>query len=246
MEAPGIVLAMDTSGPAGGVALLKEGRPVGELFLHSTSTHSRRLLRSCETLLKGLGMTYGDIGLVAVGLGPGSFTGLRIGLATAKGLAYALGIPVVGVPSLDALALTVAGCHGDYICPVVHARVGEVYCAIYRADGRGNNERVSPYQSMSPVALASRLSGMGRVWLLGNGLERQWDLFEEELGDKAVRVPSCLEPSGVVAVGSMGLEEYRRTGGHDLFSLVPLYVRASEAEMRREKTRAKSPCLHPA
>ncbi len=213
--------------------MLESGRPVAELFLHSTQTHSRRLMHTCEFLLLRLGKTYKDITLVTVSLGPGSFTGLRIGLATAKGLAYALGLPVVGVPSLDALAAKVLACEGDYICPVVHARISEVYSALYMADGKGGFERITDYDSMSPENLASGLPGTGRVWFLGDGLGRHWKIFQNALGSRALRVPDHLLSSGASTVGVLGVEKYRNSGrGHDLYSLVPLYVRPSEAEIK--------------
>lgn len=235
-----LTLSIETSNPEGGVALLREGRPVGELFLRSSQTHSRRLLASCRFLLEHCESGFRDLDLLAVSLGPGSFTGLRIGLATAKGLAYALGVPIVGVATLDAMASQVLAGEGELVCPVQHARLNEVYAALYRSEGNGSLQRISSYQSVIPEELASMIPA-GRVWMLGDALNRHWTVLSEILGERARRVPAYLDGSRALTVGCLGYREFVRLGrGHDLRTLVPLYVRPSEAQVRRMEARGKA------
>ncbi|HSR10897.1 MAG TPA: tRNA (adenosine(37)-N6)-threonylcarbamoyltransferase complex dimerization subunit type 1 TsaB, partial [Thermodesulfobacteriota bacterium] len=141
-----IVLALETATLAGSVALVDAGdgetgrRIIGENTLSNPETHSARLMPGIDRLLKEASLTIRDIGGIAVSIGPGSFTGLRIGVATAKGLAYALGIPVAGVPTLDALAAT-RPFSPDPVCPVLDARKKEVYAALFRCNGAGGLEK---------------------------------------------------------------------------------------------------------
>ncbi len=234
-----LTLSIETSNPAGGVALLEQGRPLAEFFLRGSQTHSRRLMMSCHFLLEHCGITFKDLSLVTVSLGPGSFTGLRIGLATAKGLAYALKIPLVGVSTLDAMASQVVACEGELICPVQHARFNEVYVALYRADGNGSAQRITPYKAVTPEEMSAMLP-MERIWMLGDALDLHWEDILRVLGDRVRRVPAHLDASRASTVGCLGYEELRRLGrGHDLHSLTPFYVRPSEAEIKKRENDGK-------
>ena len=165
-----LTLSIETSGTVGGVAFIRDGRLVAEVTLAGNETHSRRLMLTTRWLMQRLGVGWSDLDLLAVSLGPGSFTGLRIGIATAKGLAFALGLPLFGVSTLDALASHVFPGKGDLVCPLLDARKSQVYMACYQYGGPGEIERISPYRVIFPEELNAFLPDSHRVLLLGDGL----------------------------------------------------------------------------
>src|SRR6267142_5555675 len=148
-------LAVETSTLAGGAALLDGDLVVGEYVLDIRITHSERLMATIDRLLSDAGWSVRDLEGLAVSVGPGSFTGLRIGVSTVKGLALALAIPIAAVPTLDAMAATVPW-SALPVCPVLQARRGEVYASRYRHDGDGLR-REWDYLALSPEELAGRL-----------------------------------------------------------------------------------------
>src|SRR2546425_10061626 len=149
------VLAVETSTLAGGAALLDGELVVGEYVLDVSATHSERLMGAIDRLLTDAGWTVRDLEGLAVSVGPGSFTGLRIGLSTVKGLALALSIPIVAVPTLDAMAALLPFAALP-VCPVLDARKREVYASLYRWDGLGMR-REWEYLAIAPGDLARRL-----------------------------------------------------------------------------------------
>jgi tRNA threonylcarbamoyladenosine biosynthesis protein TsaB len=215
------LLAVDTSTLAGGVALLDGERVVGEYLLDVRLTHSERLLPAVDRLLADAGWTPARLEGLAVTIGPGSFTGLRIGISTVKGLALALGCPIAPVPTLDALAASLPFAALP-VCPVLDARRGEVYASLYRWTGE-RMHREWDYLALPPAALAAKLTEP--VAVLGDGAERIDSPF-------ARRVPPqrrLLSPS---AVGVLGMARLRAGDGVSAADLVPLYLRPSEAELR--------------
>src|SRR2546430_2688123 len=149
------VLAVETSTLAGGVALLDGDILVGQYLLDVRVTHSERLMVAVDRLLGDAAWTVHDLRGLAVAVGPGSFTGLRVGLSAVKGLAVALRIPVAAVPTLDAMAASLPFAALP-VCPVLDARKGEVYASLYRWDGRAMR-REWKYQALTPESLAARL-----------------------------------------------------------------------------------------
>lgn len=229
-----LTLSIETSDYMGGVALVRDGRPVAEVGLASKETHSRRLMVVIKWLMQRLGADWSDLDILAVGLGPGSFTGLRIGLATAKGLAFALGLPLIGVPTLDALASHVIACKGDLVCPVLDARKSEVYTALYQIKNSGELEKISPYQAISPEELAVFVPYGQRVLLLGGGLLLYQDIFVHGLGNRAVIVPSHMAHVRAASVGILAELRWQKEKRPDDFkTLKPIYVRPSEAEAKK-------------
>lgn len=215
------------------MALLCEDEVLGEVTVSSQETHSCRLLVTTKWLLKRVGLDWLQVDLLAVSLGPGSFTGLRIGLSTAKGLSMALGRPLLGVPTLDALASHVAGGEGDLVCPLLDARKKEVYTALYRCKAMGL-ERLTPYTALRPEALCKMLPPAERVWLLGDGLTLYSDLLADALGERGRHVPSHLAHVRAASVASLAKARLQATGvGDPVDRLVPIYVRPSEAEVKR-------------
>lgn len=226
-----LTLSIETSDYMGGVALVRDGQPVAEVGLASKETHSRRLMVIIKWLMQRLGADWSDLDVLAVSLGPGSFTGLRIGLATAKGLAFALGLPLIGVPTLDALASHVIACKGDLVCPVLDARKSQVYTALYQIRSSGELEKISPYQAIFPEELVAFVPYGQRVLLLGGGLLLYMDIFVNGLGNRAVIVPNHMTHVRAASVGILAELRWQKDRRPDDYkTLKPIYVRPSEAE----------------
>ena len=216
------VLAVDTSTMAGGVALLEDARVVGESLLDVRTTHSERLMVAVDRALTDARWAPETLDGFAVAVGPGSFTGLRIGLATVKGLAFALGRPIAAVPTLDAMAAGHAWASRP-VCATLIARKDEVFACLYRWDGEAM-QREWDYLALSPAALAARLTEP--VIGVGDGaalVDSPW---------LTPVLPVRRGPSAAV-VGWLGEERLRRGDTVGPADLVPLYLRPSEAELRR-------------
>ncbi len=162
------ILSLDSSATVASVALCEDERLLAEYTLNNKNTHSETLLPMVEHLLSGFSLTPADIDLFAVSSGPGSFTGIRIGAATLKGLAFATDTPCVGVSTLEALALNAVIRQG-LICPVMNARRSQVYTALFRSDG-SKLTRVLPDMAVSIAELDEILCKYGEsVCFVGDG-----------------------------------------------------------------------------
>jgi len=226
------ILAVDTSTSLGNIALVDGPVVRAELALNVTATHNQRLLPGIHRLLTDVGWALEALDGLAIGLGPGSFTGLRIGMSVMKGLAFATGKPLAGVPTLDALATNVALAPWT-ICPVMDARKGEVYTALYRGGEGHDLERLTPYQVMKPRRLAELITE--KTVLLGDGLWRYGEVLAAELGERLVRAPALLNTVHGSAIAWLAMERLRRGLVEDISTCTPLYVRPSEAELARKK-----------
>ncbi len=213
----------------GGVALIKDGGSVAEVNLISRETHSRRLMVTVKWLMQSYGVDWPDIDLLGVGLGPGSFTGLRIALATAKGLAFATGIPLIGVPSLDALAGQVVPCKGDFVCPMVNIRRSQVYTATYQAIDPGKLEKIGPDKVLSPKDFVASAPRDHRILLLGDGVLPYQDILMHGLGDRAVVLPRDMVYVKATSIGILTEAIWQRNKKDDgLKTLRPIYARPFE------------------
>jgi tRNA threonylcarbamoyladenosine biosynthesis protein TsaB len=216
------VLAIDTSTLAGGVALVDGDRTVAEYVLDIRLTHSERLMPTVDRVMADAGWAPGRLTGLAVAIGPGSFTGLRVGMSAVKGLALALGLPIAAVPTLDALASGLAGAALP-VCPVVVARRDEVYASLYRWDGVAMR-REWDYLALAPRELAERLREP--VLLTGDGAGTI-------AGPLAQVAPPWRSLPSVAAVGHLGAQRLRAGRSVAAAELVPLYVRPSQAELNR-------------
>ena len=230
------VLGIDTSTLMGSVALLDGEVVVAEYSLSVSTTHSERLLSTIHRLFDESGSTVTALDALAIAVGPGSFTGLRIGLATAKGLALASGHPLVGVPTLDALAWGVP--FAAYpVCPLLDAKKGEVYTALYRHRHR-DLERLTEYRALSPDRLLMELEGP--ICFLGDGVLAYRERIVEVMGDRAYFVPPPRSyPSGA-CVAELGARRLAQGDLGDPVALVPMYVRPSEAELAKARRAAQN------
>jgi tRNA threonylcarbamoyladenosine biosynthesis protein TsaB len=232
-----LVAALDTATLTLSCAVL-EVREEVELLARRTdhpsaggTSHSVRLPGALVEILAPLGKTVRDVEGWAVGLGPGSFTGLRIGLASFKGLAYANRRPVVGVSSLAAMAAEGASeaPAGALLVPLLDARKGEIYAGFYRR-GAAGLEAVLPEEALAPAALAGRLAGLGPALAFGEGYAAHRALLSAGVPE----LEGGPATPGADAVGRLAAARLV-AGGYDepaLFALEPHYVRPSEAEVK--------------
>lgn len=225
------ILAIDTANSCCSLALTRGvtigGQVLACLSLNSSVTHSRRLLTAIDWLLAETATTWQSLQGLAVSLGPGSFTGLRIGMATVKGLAMATGRPLLGVSSLDALALNGSG--ERLICAVLDARKGEVYTCFYQPDRCGVARRVGAIRALSPLQLAAEISRP--VLFVGDAVMVYGDVWKEILGEKFAAVSIPLHYPNAGALGLLAAEMLINHQCLDLAAATPLYVRASDAEL---------------
>jgi len=224
------LLAVESATLSGGAALLDDDRLLGEITLNIAITHSERLLAAVDRLVADCGLVPADLDALAVSVGPGSFTGLRVGLATVKGLAMALDLPVAPVPTLDALAARLPFADAP-VCPILDARKGEVYLSQYRWDGL-RMAREWNYLALPPELAAAELSAP--VILLGDGIEacRPW---LARLGEEMRIAPSAQRLPSAATVGQLGQAVLAAGGGVSAEALTPLYLRPSEAELKARR-----------
>ena len=212
------------------VALLKEDSLLGEFTVNVKTTHSQQLLPLIIDLLEYCRVERAELEGIAVAVGPGSFTGIRIGVSTARALAQGLSVPAVGVPTLEALAETVRG-PGMLICPLLDARRGEVYGALYRRQDEYPyllEEIVAP-GAMKLELLLSHASAFDRpVIFLGEGLKTFECQIREELGRLALPAPLGLNRAALIAWRGKQLLESGADSSYE--RVLPLYLRLPEAE----------------
>jgi len=225
-----LILALDTTTATGSVALLENTRLLAEINTLSGTSHSARLLRSVDELLKLQSLSVRNIEAFAVAAGPGSFTGIRIGLSTVKALALASGRPVAPVSTLEALALKLKDSQVRLVCPLLDAKKGEIFTGLFEFLGE-RREEVIPQGAYKPDEFFSRLPDHRVISFIGNGT----DVFREKilayLRDKA-RFPSR-SPFIGYEVGRLGYDLLKRGRGRRGDELEPLYFRRSQAEERR-------------
>ncbi len=227
-----LVLGIESSTMQGGVALVGESGLVAEYTLNVEVTHSERLLPALDRLLQDAGVTLETLQGLAVSIGPGSFTGLRIGLSTAKGLAYATGLPLVGVPTLEVLAWSVPYVAVP-VCPVLDARKQEVYAALYRYE-HGALSEVMEAAALPPETLCAKIRRP--TLFLGDGLVAHGDLFRRLLGEKLLTPPAAHRGPRPASVAELGRQRLLRGERDAAERLVPLYLRPSEAELRLRRS----------
>jgi len=226
------ILVIDTSGPVCGVAVMDAEKVYSEFTAQNRNTHSASLMPMAEAALNAAGKELSELEAVAAVTGPGSFTGVRIGVATAKGLAHGAGLPCIGVDALEALARSAGAC-GGIVCPIQDARAGQVYGAAFRG-----KERLTPDEPMKLEDYLARIRSLGEKFLfLGDGVPVHRETIHETLGEQAEFAPAdrCfLRPS---AAGMIALEKAERT---DYLGLQATYLRPPNAQKNRKLLEAMS------
>lgn len=225
------ILAFETSAKAASVALAEDGKLLASGYQNTGMTHSQTLLVMAEDLLKQCGLTPRDVDAVAVAAGPGSFTGVRIGMAAAKGFAWGRELPCFGVSTLEAMALH-PGIYEGIICPVMDARRSQVYNALFRAE-RGAITRIAEDRAISLAELGEELKKIPQpIFLVGDGSNLCYNTLKES-------VPGLVLPpehrmhqraEGVALAARMQMAA-GLTG--DAAALTPNYLRLSQAERER-------------
>jgi tRNA threonylcarbamoyladenosine biosynthesis protein TsaB len=233
-----ILLALETSTFAGGVALMEDERPLVIVEHGTRLDHSRKILDSIDFALQKASLKIDDIEAIAVSTGPGSFTGVRIGLTHAKTLSWQQSIPIVGIPSVNGLAARHAGSN-DYICAMVAARRGEVFAALYNplGDSLKLNEIIPLHCSpvidvLNKIEVTLKPASDQRVRFCGNGAERHESEIIECLGEFAFIAPVWLRMPSPIAIGLLGLERLRSNDIDKAESLEPIYVRHESNEFK--------------
>jgi tRNA threonylcarbamoyladenosine biosynthesis protein TsaB len=222
-----LLLTVDTATAAGSVALSRGETLLGELLLNVPATHTDRLLLSVRQLLEDAGTAVAQLDAFGVVLGPGSFTGLRVGVATVKGLALAARRPVVGVSTLQALALQCPFARYP-VCTLLDARKQEVYAGLYGWEG-GRPLPLRPEAVLPPERLLDSLEG--EILFVGDGAFVYRTLIARHLGARAHFAPWPLQPPRASAAAALALAAFRRGETVPLPQLAPLYIRPSEAEL---------------
>lgn len=220
------ILALDSSAIAATVALCEDGRLLAEYTVNNGNTHSETILPMVESVLAHFALTPSDIDLFAVSCGPGSFTGVRIGVATVKGLAFGRKAPCVGVSTLEALAENARVCRG-LICPVMNARRSQVYTALFRSDGK-TLTRLLPDSAMSLTELDGLLSVYGEeVAFTGDG----YGLLADSITQTPIReIPERLRHQSAFSVATVAYREYLDGKAVSDKELKVNYLRPSQAE----------------
>ncbi len=232
------ILALDTTTPTASAAVWSDGILKGQYTIQ-TNTHSTTILPMIESLLANLSLAVQDMDMMAVSAGPGSFTGVRIGVATIKGLAFSHKIPCVGVSALEVLAWNMVGCKG-VVCPVINARREHVYTAMFSVDGVNPPRRLTQDDLLSVNDLSAVIhDSQETVYAVGDG----YGLLQ-----KAVSAPHFIVapehlryPSGF-SVACAAADIYKNAADPSVFTeaaLSPIYLRKSQAEREREERIAK-------
>lgn len=238
------VLAIDSSGLTATVAVVEETQTVAEYTINYKKTHSQTLLPMIDEVVKMTELDLGTIDAIAVAGGPGSFTGLRIGSATAKGLGLALNKPLIHVPTVDGLAYNVYGCE-DIICPIMDARRNQVYTGIYtfsrKAGTKEGSNLVEPVfqvikmqMAVSIEELAERLNRYRRpVVFLGDGVPVYENILAEKLTVPYSFAPAYMNRQRAAVVGTLGIQYYKAGKFETAEEHRPDYLRVSQAERER-------------
>ena len=229
------ILMIDTSGPACGVAIARDGKLLYEASLEIGMTHSQRLMPMVDAALAMTGMEMKDIDLFGAVVGPGSFTGVRIGVSTVKALAHAAGKPCIGIDALEALAMNVPEFDG-MICPILDARAQQVYGAMFEPGVPP--KRLLEDTAEKLAAFLDRVQATGkRAIFTGDGVAVSEKAIRERLGEKAVFAPAA--QLGLRAGCAAMLAHQYADKAQDYITLLPLYLRAPQAERERAAREAQ-------
>ncbi|MGN8891069.1 tRNA (adenosine(37)-N6)-threonylcarbamoyltransferase complex dimerization subunit type 1 TsaB [Dysosmobacter sp. HCP28S3_G4] len=232
------ILALETSARACSAAVTEDGQIIVSAFQCTGLTHSRTLMPMVEDMLKNAGLTMQDCGAIAVANGPGSFTGIRIGVAAAKGLAFAAGLPAVGVSTLEAMAWNAAAPDGLILC-AMDARHQQIYNAVFRVQN-GVLTRLTPDRPIALADLAAELAGSDEPkTVAGDGAVLCRDYLTEHGIPCALAVPHLVQQNAV-GVALAAEDILRSGGGGTAQELLPVYLRAVSAQTLKERMANKA------
>lgn len=220
------ILAIDTTGVVASVALVDDEKTIGEYTTNFKKTHSQTLMPMIEALMGILDMDLSEIDYIACACGPGSFTGLRIGAATAKGLAHGLDKKIIPIPTLDGLAYNI-NFSDKLVVPIMDARRNQVYTAIYKTDN--DIERLSDYMACSIDEILERVNSQKAVFL-GDGVP----VFKDKIIEKGFDIaPQSSNMQRAACIGALAIKRYNEAVDCNDFEI--LYLRKSQAERELEE-----------
>lgn len=235
------ILALDSSGLVAGVAVTEDGVLKGEYTMNHKKTHSETLLPMLDDLAKRIELDLSTIDAIAVSKGPGSFTGLRIGSATAKGLGLALSKPIIGVPTVEALAYNLWGTEG-LICPIMDARRSQVYTGLYRFHRNGEGYDMETVEDQCAVPITDIIDKINtleeKVTFLGDGVPVFADTVREKCRVSFAFAPAHMNRQRAASVASLGEIYYNKGVFESAAKHRPEYLRKSQAEREREEKNA--------
>ena len=226
-----LILAFETSAKAGSVALLEDGKLLAESYQNTGLTHSQTLMVMAEDMLKAAGKTVTDLTAVAVAEGPGSFTGVRIGVAAAKGLSWGGELPCYGVSTLESMALTL-GVYEGYVCPCMDARRSQVYNALFYVN-QGKLERIAEDRAIALADLKEELKNLEKpIFLVGDGSNLCYNTLLGEVPNLVLPMEHRMHQraSGVALLAAQKIAAGETGDGN---ALTPNYLRLSQAERER-------------
>jgi tRNA threonylcarbamoyladenosine biosynthesis protein TsaB len=226
------VLGIETSGLVGNIAVCDDNKVVGRKSYGKNFSHGKEIISSLESLFNEVNWEPGDIDLIAVSTGPGSYTGLRVGVTCAKTLAYGLGKPVIDVPTLDVLVENVKDTSAKTICPVLDAKRKSVYACIYE---RSDNEsrRTTDFLIITPNSLIEILPESTLIF--GDGIAPYREIFTQK--DLTIVEDEKLCIADAADVARLGMKRYEQGMRCEINALAPLYLRKSEAEEQLKERR---------
>ena len=223
-----LILGFDSTAVACSAALVDDNKVISEIHLNRGSKHSEQLLPVIDQVLRLADKRLEDLDAIAVTVGPGSFTGVRIAVATGKALAQGLDKKLIAVSSLDALARNIIA-EDALIVPLLDARKNEFYSSCYRYRD-GILEKVKQEQAVSPQKLFEDLLSEEKVYFVGEALGKYEGMIREILGDNAVLAPASRGSIRGAEVAFIGMEKFLREEFTDYYNMAPLYLRKPEAE----------------
>lgn len=232
------ILAIDTTTRFLCLGIEKEGK-VFQVNADLGTRHSEMIIPKLKALLKKANVALKDIDYIVCGVGPGSFTGIRIGLSTAKGLAYGVDKPLVGIPSLDILAHNAPRPNGGAgarpsaaICPIIDARRQLVYSAVYKM-GKSGIKKISPYMLIPPAELLEKVAGYERVVFLGDGLKEYKDLIVAKLGSRAILLDEAAWYPKASFILSIARDLIAKKKYSDAKALKPIYLYPKDCQIKK-------------
>lgn len=236
------LLGIDSSGLVASVAIVEEENLIGEYTINYKKTHSQTLLPMLDELKKMTELDLTEIDAIAIAAGPGSFTGLRIGSATAKGLAFALKKPIIPVPTVDGLAYNLYG-HRDLVCPLMDARRGQTYTGLYSftTDRPIKMQTLIPQCAVGIDEITEKINEYGKaVVFLGDGVPVFRDYLSQHLQVPYTFAPAHLNKQRAGAVAALGAELFEQGIYESAAEHKPEYLRLSQAERERMEAEKKA------
>ena len=231
---PEYMLTIESSGTVAGASIFYKQRVIAVKSIDNGLTHSQKLMTCIDDVVKEAQIDKRQLEAVAVSNGPGSFTGLRIGVTTAKAIAQGLNIPVIPVNTLDAMACQALLFDG-IICPMIDARREQVFTAIYTNNEQGLPERVCEYKALPIKELIPQMiATQKKIVCIGDGAVKYHRQLQEKLADRLVQLPEAQVYPSPVNLGIMAIAEWQKGNYMMAEQVVPYYLRKSQAEQMRE------------